>query len=378
MGPLPRHLDHDVLLAGHTTIGLGGPARYFLRATTLEHLREALVWARAEKLPVHILGGGSNTIFADEGFPGLVLQVGLRGIDFREEEGSILATVAAGEPWDDFVATCVERGLGGLECLSGIPGSAGATPVQNVGAYGQEVGETIVGLTALDRENLEEIYFTGAECAFSYRRSRFKGADRGRYVITAVTYRLTPEGRPALRYPELRGCLERRGDIETLGCGQPALAAVRAAVLELRRAKSMLFDPADPHSRSVGSFFLNPILPPAQRAGLEQRWQALGGTEPVPFFDSIEGIKVPAAWLVERAGFGKGYRRGGVGVSARHCLALVNYGGTTRELLALAEEIREGVYARFGVLLEIEPDIVPDRDGDREGDRDGDRERRPL
>jgi len=358
MGLSPLRLQENVPLSSHTTIGLGGPARFFLSALEVEEIRQALAWARDEGLPVHVLGGGSNTIFADEGYPGLVLHVALRGVEFRPAGEWVEVRAAAGEAWDDLVRACVERGLGGLECLSGIPGQVGATPVQNVGAYGQEVAETIVVLEALDRRTLREVRFSGPECGFAYRRSRFREEDRGRYVITSVTYRLAVEGRPAVRYAELRRYLEERTDLSALGEGRPALQMVREAVLALRRSKSMVVDPADPHSRSAGSFFLNPTLTLDRARRLEERWRALGGKEPPPLFPSAGGVRVPAAWLVEQAGFPRGYRRGGVGLSAHHALALVNYGGTTGELLALAEEIREAVYARFGLWLEVEPEVV--------------------
>ncbi len=358
MGLPPFLLQENVPLASWTTIGLGGPARFFFSATGVEELCQALAWARDEGLPVHILGGGSNTIFADEGYPGLVLHIALRGVEVHKAGEWVEVTAAAGEPWDELVRTCVEQGWGGVECLSGIPGQVGATPVQNVGAYGQEVAETLVFLVALDRQTLREVRFSGPECGFGYRRSRFKEEDRGRYVITSVTYRLAVEGRPAVRYAELRRYLEEHTDLAALGSGRPALLAVREAVLALRRSKSMLVDPDDPHSRSAGSFFLNPTLTPDRARRLEERWRALGGEEPLPFFPSAEGIRVPAAWLVEQAGFRRGYRHGHVGISAHHALALVNYGGTMGELLNLAEEIREAVYARFGLWLEVEPEIV--------------------
>ena len=358
MGRPPAALQENVLLASHTTIGLGGPARFFFSAPGVEEIRQALAWARDEGLPVHILGGGSNTVFADEGYPGLVLHVALRGVEFHEAGAWVEVTAAAGEVWDDLVRTCVERGLGGIECLSGIPGQVGATPVQNVGAYGQEVAETIVSLVALDRRTLREVRFSGPECGFGYRRSRFKEEDRGRYVIASVTYRLSAEGQPTVRYAELRRYLEERTDLSALGSGRPALQRVREAVLALRRSKSMLVEPADPHSRSAGSFFLNPTLTPDRARRLTERWQALGGKGDPPFFSVAEGVRVPAAWPVEQAGFPRGHRRGNVGLSAHHALALVNYGGTTEELLALAEEIREAVYARFGLWLEVEPEVV--------------------
>ncbi len=349
----------DVPLASYTTLGLGGPAQRFAPVAGLEQLRTALIYALENQLPVCILGGGSNLVFADEGYAGLVIRLGMRGITMQEEGPSVYVSAAAGEPWDDLVQACVDHGLAGIECLSGIPGSVGATPIQNVGAYGQEVSETIVALTALDRRDLQVVEFAGDECGFGYRRSRFKGPDRGRYVVTAVTYRLCPNGRPRVRYPELARYLEDGGDLAGLADGRPALQAVRKAVLGLRRRKSMLYDPNDPYSRSVGSFFLNPVLSAAQWQRLEERWRGVGGDGPIPSFDTPDGVKVPAAWLVEQAGFERGYLRGGVGISVNHALALVNYAGTTRELLKLAAEIREGVADRFGVHLEIEPEVVP-------------------
>jgi UDP-N-acetylmuramate dehydrogenase len=241
--------------------------------------------------------------------------------------------------------------LAGIECLSGIPGLVGATPIQNVGAYGQEVRDTIVEVRGLDRQSLESVVWANEACAFAYRQSRFKGVDKDRYLITQVVYRLESEGAPQIRYPELRRQLEGR----ELGRGRAALEAVREGVLQLRRSKSMVLDPQDPDARSVGSFFLNPVLSEAAFQALKAR---LGERQP-PSFSTAEGIKVPAAWLVEQAGFPKGFRRGGAGISTKHTLALVNCGGTTRQVLELAEEIRGQVRARFGIVLELEPVVVP-------------------
>lgn len=351
--------QRDIPLALHTAIGLGGPARFLAACRSLEEIRYCLGWARKEKLPVQVLGGGSNILFADEGFAGLVLKVELQGVEFEEREGEVLVQAGAGQHWDELVQECVRQGLAGIECLSGIPGLVGATPIQNVGAYGQEVQETLLRVSALDRQTLEPIEFTNEECGFGYRQSRFKGADRDRFLVTAVSFRLCPEGRPVLRYPELRRHVEARADLQALASGAPALQAVREAVLQLRRKKSMVLDPQDPNSRSVGSFFLNPLLTEAQFRQLKYRWNSQGGTAEIPVFSTPEGTKVPAAWLVEQAGFPKGLRRGGAGISANHALALVNCGGTTRQLLELAEEIRQGVRARFGVSLELEPVVVP-------------------
>ncbi len=345
-------LQTDQPLAPHTTIQLGGPARYFAACRTLEEIRYALGWAAEEKLPVQVLGGGSNVLFADEGYAGLVLKVELPGLRFAEEEGGVRVEAAAGQSWDGLVEDCVRRGLAGIECLSGIPGLVGATPIQNVGAYGQEVKDTLTEVRGLDRRSLEPVVWNNEQCNFAYRQSRFKGVDKDCFLITQVSYRLEPEGAPQIRYPELRRHLERAGE---LGRGRAALEAVRAGVLHLRRSKSMVLDPQDPDARSVGSFFLNPVLSETEFAAFKAR---LGEGQP-PSFPSPEGVKVPAAWLVEQAGLPKGYRRGGAGVSGKHTLALVNCGGTTRQVLELAEEIRGQVHERFGIALEIEPVVIP-------------------
>ena len=332
-------LRENTPLAPLTTMGLGGPARYFAECTSLAELRACLTWAAAEGLPVQVLGRGSNVLFADAGYSGVVLKVGLRGMAFSGET----VEVAAGEDWDGFVQCCVERGLAGVECLSGIPGSVGATPIQNVGAYGQEVKDTIAEVRVLDRQTLAEVAFASAECGFAYRQSRFKGADRDRFIVTSVTYRLDAGGQPQIRYPELR---------RHVNDAQPTLAGVRSAVLALRRGKSMVIDPQDPNARSVGSFFLNPVLNAAAFAALKDRYPS------VPHFPDAAGVKVPAAWLVEQAGFHKGLQRGEVGISERHALALVNRRGTTRQVLALADEIRDAVEQTFGIRLEREPVLV--------------------
>jgi UDP-N-acetylmuramate dehydrogenase len=353
------HIQSDVPLAPYTTIGLGGVSRCFTACRTVEQVREALRYVREEALPLQVLGGGSNIIFADEGFPGLVLKVELPGLAFREEGDWVEVTAGAGLDWDEFVQACIERDLAGLECLSGIPGSVGATPIQNVGAYGQEVSDTLVSLQALDRHSLEVAEFSGEQCRFAYRQSRFKQEDRDAYVILEVTFRLRPFGRPTLHYPELERYVREQVSLDALERGRPALEGVRQAVLSLRRKKSMLVNPNDADARSVGSFFLNPILSPAGFQRLQRLWEERGGETPIPTFPAKEGIKVPAAWLVERAGFSKGYRRGGAGISSKHALALINCGGTTRELLDLAAEIQFGVQACFGLYLEIEPVVVP-------------------
>ena len=345
MKDAPEHIQEQIALAPRTTLGLGGNARYFATCQTLEQLRQSLEWAHAQRLPVHVLGGGSNVFFSDAGYNGLVLHIQLRGIEFN---GST-ATVAAGEDWDHFVVQAIGRGLAGIECLSGIPGLVGATPIQNVGAYGQEVKDTICTVRALDRRSLAEQSFNNAECQFAYRHSRFKGPDRQRYIVTQVQYQLRADGHPQLRYAELERSVRALGPLAT---GATALRQVREVVLKLRAGKSMLVDANDVNSRSAGSFFVNPTISAEQFAALQKRYKD------IPSFAVSDGVKVPAAWLVENAGFAKGYRHAGVGVSQKHALALVNCGGTTSELLELAAQIQQRVEEQFGICLEREPIFV--------------------
>jgi UDP-N-acetylmuramate dehydrogenase len=304
---------------------------------------DALRWASTRALPVLVVGGGSNLVIGDGGFDGLVVRMATRGQAFSAPgaAGEVLATAAAGEPWDAFVAEAVARGLAGLECLSGIPGLAGATPIQNVGAYGQEVGETIRSVRAVERATGEIVELSPADCAFAYRDSAFRRAPE-RYVVLGVTFALRAGGAPTLRYRELA---------DALAGSTPTLADARAAVLALRARKSMVIDPADPNRRSAGSFFTNPIVDAAVAGALgpqAPRWPAGPGR-----------VKLSAGWLIEHAGIAKGTRRGAVGVSSRHALALVHHGGgTTAALIALAREVRAAVLARFGVTLSPEPIFV--------------------
>ncbi len=362
--------DAGVPLAPRTTLRLGGKARYLWSVSSADEAAEALRWARANRQPVQVLGGGSNTIFPDEGYPGLVLHVAVPGLRFRGADGDVAVDVGAGESWDGLVRESVDRGLHGIECLSGIPGTVGGAPIQNVGAYGQELSETLVHVECLDRETLERERIPGGECGFDYRWSRFKGEDRGRFLILGIRLRLDRGRRPELRYGQLEDEVERRGGIDHVS-PEEAVRRVREAVLELRKSKSMVVREGDPDSRSAGSFFLNPALSEAEYRELERRWESAGGEEPIPSYPADGGRKVPAAWLVEKAGFEKGHRHGGVGLSTSHALALVNRGGSTRELLELAEEIREAVAGRFGVRLEREPVLaepgVPEDVGPRRG-----------
>jgi UDP-N-acetylmuramate dehydrogenase len=350
-------LREQVPLAPLSTLGVGGPARYYARVTSDDEVRAGVEWARARDLPLLVLGGGSNVVLSDEGHPGLVLHVAARGVAVRPGADRVEVTAEAGEPWDALVASAVEQGWAGLECLSGIPGLVGATPIQNVGAYGQEVSETVSMVEALDLASGRVERMANAECAFAYRDSRFKGVDKGRFIVLRVTYALRPGGPPTVRYTELARRLEEQG------LARPSLGDVRATVVALRRRKSMVLDPDDPNARSVGSFFMNPIVPAAVADDLEAALRgegALGEDERPPRFPAGDGrVKLSAAWLIERSGLTKGYQRGNVGLSSRHTLAIVNRGGAAAsEVVALAREVRDRVRQRFGVTLVPEPVFV--------------------
>ncbi len=327
-----------------TTFGVGGPARYFLNAMSEREILEGLDFAKSQSLPVFVLGGGSNLLVADRGFEGLVLRVGIKG---RAWEDSQLSA-AAGEDWDEVVADCVERGFGGVECLSGIPGLVGGTPVQNVGAYGQETADVLVGVRALDLRTETVVELSKEDCGFMYRTSIFNTTQRDRYIVLSVTYALRKGAAPHVKYPDLL----RRFEEKTK---PPTLAEVRRAVREIRATKGMLLVEGDPDCRSAGSFFKNPILTEADYARLQ-----VDAQEPVPRYPAGTGmVKTSAAWLIERSGFSKGFTIGSAGVSTRHTLALVNRGGAkAADILRLAREIRQGVEEKFGVRLVPEPVFV--------------------
>ena len=325
-----------------TTLGIGGPARFFVRAESEEHIAEAFDLVAARGMDVFVLGGGSNLLVADSGFDGLVIQVAISGVERHEET----IHAGAGESWDRIVELCVENELAGVECLSGIPGFVGGTPIQNVGAYGQEVSETITSVRCFDRLANQIVELTNADCGFTYRTSIFNSVERERYVVLSVTYRLKKAGAPMIAYKDLR---------TFFGDREPKLPEVRNAVLKIRRAKSMVIDPDDPNSRSAGSFFKNPIVEQEKFEVIVSQYDGAS----VPSFPAGDGVKIPAAWLIEQAGFSKGFRLGSVGISANHSLALVNLGGgTASEILALKEKIEAAVKEKFDILLQHEPVFV--------------------
>jgi UDP-N-acetylmuramate dehydrogenase len=387
-----RTTTEQVRLADYTTLRLGGPAARFLEAATQEDLIDAVRAADAEPEPVLVLGGGSNLVVADEGFPGVVVLVAGAGLDFAVAGDAVEVTAEAGQDWDELVQQCLAAGLSGIECLSGIPGRAGATPIQNVGAYGQEVAQAITSVRAYDRLADRVVRLSAADCEFGYRTSKFKrqasaiaepgrgargaalnpATATGRFVVLDVTFRLTasPLSGP-VRYGELSHVL---GVPEG---GRVPLADARAAVLDLRRGKGMLLDDADPDTRSAGSFFTNPIVTAGQYAELVARAVAVGGRaagapdghrgaaeSAIPHWPEADGrVKLSAAWLIVQAGFSRGYELpddpGGARISTKHTLALTNVGAArTASLIRLARHIRDGVRAAFGVELANEPTLV--------------------
>ncbi|MFT3774182.1 MAG: UDP-N-acetylmuramate dehydrogenase [Minicystis sp.] len=348
-------IQEGVSLAPLTTLGVGGPARFYAEATTEAEVVDALAWADARGLKTLVLGGGSNLLVADRGFDGLVLRPRLRGVLVEQGDGIVEVEAGAGEPWDDFVARAVQNGWAGVECLSGIPGDVGATPIQNVGAYGQEVADTIVRVRAIERATGTVMDLDRARCGFGYRDSVFKREDAGRFVITSVRFALRPGGAPSVKYAELERKL----------AGRPSttLAELREVVIELRRGKSMVLDPSDENGKSAGSFFTNPTLEATEASKVVERVAAAGvlspGEEMPRYAASGWQVKLSAAWLIERAGFKKGTFDGPVGISTKHSLAIVNRGGArAAEIVAFARRVRAGVYEKFGVKLVPEPVLV--------------------
>ena len=350
-------LEENVPLAPLTTFGIGGPARWFAAVASEVELARACEWAAEQGLPLFVLGGGSNVLVSDAGFTGLVVRVALRGVREREQGGCRVFAVAAGEDWDGLVTRTVEAGCAGMECLAGIPGTVGGTPVQNVGAYGQEVAQTIVAVRCLDRQDGGFVSFSGGECGFAYRTSRFnRSPDRGRYIVTEVEFALTPGGAPWLGYADLEREFAGRA---------PSLAETAEAVRAIRRRKGMVVEGGplglrDPDTRSAGSFFKNPVV----EAEVYARICRLVAPLVVPSYPAPAGAagarKLPAAWLLEQAGFGRGFGIGGAATSQKHTLALTNRSGraTAAEMLRLRDMVVDGVERRFGVRLEPEPVFV--------------------
>jgi UDP-N-acetylmuramate dehydrogenase len=346
-------IQENIPLAPLTTLQVGGTARYFAELKREDEVREVVQFAKTRDLQLFVLGGGSNLVVADQGWPGLVLRIAIGGITVSNTNDgkAVLFSVGAGVHWDDFVAQAVAQNCAGIECLSGIPGSVGGTPVQNVGAYGQEVADTIESVRALDLQDDRTVVLPKPACGFRYRSSIFNTTARGRYIILRVNYRLKRGGSPSLKYTDLQKHFAERK-------APPALAEIRDAVREIRRSKGMLIVPGDEDCRSAGSFFKNPVLNEAQFKALADR-AASNGLE-IPSYPALDAQrKVSAAWLVEHSGFSKGYVMGEAGISHKHALALINRGDAkASDIVGLKDAILKGVQEAWGILLDPEPVFV--------------------
>jgi UDP-N-acetylmuramate dehydrogenase len=344
-------IQENIPLAPLTTLQVGGGARYFAAAASEDEVREAVQFSKEKQVPLFILGGGSNLVVADSGWPGLVLKIAIGGITSQPEKGAACFDVGAGHDWDDFVAHAVASKCAGVECLSGIPGSVGGTPVQNVGAYGQEVSETIESVRALDLKQDRIVVLPHGACGFRYRTSVFNTTGRGRYIILSVTYRLKQDGAPTLKYADLQKHF-------STWTTSPSLSEVREAVRQIRRSKGMLIVSGDDDCRSAGSFFKNPVLNEPQFQDIRRR-AAERGLE-IPSYPALAAQhKVSAAWLVEHSGFSKGYTLGPARISSKHALALVNSGhATAADVVRLKDEIQDKVSDAWGITLDPEPVFV--------------------
>lgn len=337
-------VQSDIRLADWCTLNVGGPARWFRQATTESEVLELLQWADERKAQVLILGGGSNVVIADSGFDGLVVRIGIGGISQRESGSKVIFEIGSGEDWDPFVEMTVDQHCAGLECLSGIPGLLGGTPVQNVGAYGQDVSATIRTVCVIDRATRAIRTLSNAECGFGYRTSRFKHDDAGRFVVTRVEFALEQNGAPTITYADVVKYFESRGG------AAPSLHDVRHAILEIRSRKGMVIEEGNPANKSVGSFFVNPVVSRTQFDRIGNAPHYLVGQELV---------KVPAAWLIEQAGFPKGYVAGRVGISPFQAQGLINRGGAAAaDIVALAADIKRAVWEMFGIALVPEPVFI--------------------
>jgi UDP-N-acetylmuramate dehydrogenase len=344
-------IQENVPLAPLTTFKVGGPARFFVEARSLDEIRAGIQFAHSRNLALFVLGGGSNLVVSDSGWPGLVMRIAIPGVDERRQDGKALFEAGAGEEWDRFVAHAIARNCAGVECLSGIPGSVGGTPVQNVGAYGQEVASVIESVMVLDLRDGQVRELCAEACGFSYRSSIFNSCERGRYIILRVTFALTPDGAPQLAYADLKRHFAGWNK-------RPTLADVREAVRRIRSSKGMLITPGDEDCCSAGSFFKNPVVSAEEHRELEKH--AAARNLQIPSYPALESRKkISAAWLVEHSGFARGYSDGRVGLSHKHTLAIVNRGeATAADILELKDQIQDRVEEIWGIRLEPEPVFV--------------------
>jgi UDP-N-acetylmuramate dehydrogenase len=346
--------QENIPLAPLTTFQVGGPARYFIDAHSEHEVSEAVAFAFALKLPLFVLGGGSNLLVADSGWPGLVLKVSLAGVEFEGDRQKMLFHAGAGENWDNLVALAVGKNCGGIECLSGVPGTVGGTPVQNVGAYGQEVSQTITRVRALEIATGNLVDFSNGDCGFSYRSSIFNSTRRGEFIVVQVSYRLCRNAEPRIEYADVKNFFA------ATNLEKPTLQQARDAVRSIRQSKAMLLVEGDEDCRSAGSFFKNPIVSRAEADRIQALAEQRASGKALPRYSAADGqVKLAAAWLVEQSGFSKGYTMGPVGISRKHSLAIVNRGGAkARDILTLKDEIEKKVFDIWGVRLQPEPVFV--------------------
>jgi UDP-N-acetylmuramate dehydrogenase len=346
--------QENIPLAPLTTFQVGGPARYFVDAHSEHDVSEAVTYAFARRLPLFVLGGGSNLVVSDSGWPGLVLKVSLAGVEFEGDRQKMLFHASAGESWDDLVALTVRKNCGGMECLSGIPGTVGGTPVQNVGAYGQEVSQTIARVHVFEIATGKFMDLSNSDCSFSYRSSIFNSTRRSEFIVLQVSYRLSRNAEPRIEYADVKKFFAAT-NIEN-----PTLQQVRNAVRSIRQSKAMLLVEGDEDCRSAGSFFKNPIISAAEADRIQSLAEQRTPGKTMPRYPAADGqVKLAAAWLVEQSGFSKGYSLGPVGISRKHTLAIVNRGGATaKDILAFKDEIEKKVFDLWGVTLQPEPVFI--------------------
>lgn len=348
---LKDKIQSDIELKNLTTLKIGGAARFFVSAETEDETVDAVKFADENDLRIFVLGGGSNVLISDKGFDGLVLQINLKGIEIEKDEtDETIIAVKAGEDWDEFVNFCVEKNLAGIECLSGIPGFVGGTPIQNVGAYGQEVSETITRVKVFDRKSKEILTLNNSECKFAYRSSIFNTTDKNRFIVLQVNYKLKKNGAPKIVYKDL---------IKFFDGKNPDLKETREAVRQIRAEKAMLVRQGGLDAQSAGSFFKNPIVPKTQFDKISETAKTLNLGDVPNFKADDENVKIPAAWLIEKAGFHKGFQKGNAGLSTKHTLALTNRGDAkASEIISLKDEIQRKVLEVFGIELKTEPIFV--------------------
>lgn len=348
----------DISLSQYSTIKTGGPATYFKEIQQEDQLKEGLEFAKSKGLPTLILGEGSNCLFSDSGYQGLVLKNNIKGISIIEENDTeAYLDVSSGENWDYIVDYATQKGLSGIECLSGIPGTVGATPIQNVGAYGQEVSQSIHKVNAICLKSFETKSFSTDECSFSYRQSRFKQEDKNKYFIKSVIFKLNKKSIKPIVYQELLQHLKAKYRFKTITDHTQKLIAIRQAVIDIRKKKSMVIDAKDINSQSLGSFFMNPVLSKDQYTAIKP---LLENTEkPCPVYKFNDGFKASAAWLIDNSGFHKGHTYKNIGLSKNHCLAIANLKqGSTGEILELAKQIQDAVQKNYQIDLHIEPNVL--------------------